>query len=111
VCHQAVTGLEIVDTPRSTEGLIHALDSSQKAVRERSVKALAERAADEDSPSRERAIEGLIHALDNSEYKVRREAILALHGIDTARAREGVKKALNNSDERIRRLAREAMKN
>jgi HEAT repeat protein len=103
----AVKYLAGVETDRASEGLISALDNSDREVRDTAVHALAERVTMRGIGNR--AVEGLIHGLDNSSESVRRTATNGLARAETNRATEGLIHALDSSDKAVQRTAVEAL--
>src|SRR2546423_139220 len=72
----AVKYLSSIETDRASEGLISALDNSDREVRDAAARALAERVTMRGIGNR--AVEGLIHGLDSSSELVRRTAATGL---------------------------------
>ena len=104
---EAVKYLALVQTDRASEGLISALDNSDREVREMAVLALAVRATTRNLGNR--AVEGLIHGLDNSLESVRRTAATGLTRAETNRATEGLIHGLDSSDAAVQRTAVDAL--
>lgn len=108
VVMESIRVLIQINTPRSTEGLISALNNSNDTVRYLVTYELGKRALS--GSTKARATEGLIAALGNKDKDVRLTATKNLFNLKSPRGVEGLIRALDLSDLDIRRIAVRGLK-